>query len=96
MKYKIIPTNKFKKDLKLAKKQKYKDNKSLILLAKPNVVPPKQHKKKKQKSRLDRIEELLTKFIKKQTAFNKTISKKIDNIEKTIDKIIKLNNLKTK
>lgn len=50
---------------------RYKDNKSLLLLAKPDIVVPRLPKKKKQKSRLDRIEQLLTKFIKRQEKFNK-------------------------
>lgn len=63
---------------------RYKDNKSLLLLAKPDVVPPRHRKKKKQKS----TRQLLLDFIKKQTAFNIAINQKLDNI-------IKLNNLKT-
>lgn len=39
---------------------RYKDNKSLLLLARPNIAQPKPHKKKKQKSTRELIADLQT------------------------------------
>lgn len=56
---------------------KYKDNKSLLLLAKPDVVPPSKPRKHK-KSRLDRMEEKLG-----------LLEEKLDLMEEKLDLILK-------
>ncbi|MCQ2776598.1 MAG: hypothetical protein MJ217_02630 [Bacilli bacterium] len=84
---------------------RYKDNKSLLLLARPDIVQPKPRKKKKQKSTRELISNMQKSILnlKKENKSTRQLllefikEQKAFNIaiSQKLDKIVELNNLKT-
>ncbi|MBQ0045696.1 MAG: hypothetical protein KBS35_02295 [Mycoplasma sp.] len=66
---------------------RYKDNKSLLLLAKPDVVPPRHRKKKKQKTTRQLISGIQKNIL--------NLQKEVKLIAQRLNRIVELNNLKT-